>query len=151
MTAIRAARTVIEEPATPREREVVSSTQDQSRVVAHWPFQFAARRPEQELTPSIRGSASADIGIDSDAERRIAWQRRVASMLAGDLKLPLALLSFIAAHGSVQVDALTAQGEPRAIFEAVFDLYDAELLSRVGATISISDSGRFLLRRAGLE
>ena len=150
MTTFQAMWKAPSEPETASGTSVVSSASKPLERAALAPFRAALRVEEPEPTGVIRGSVQEDLGIDPESERRVAWQRRVARMLAGDVKLPLAILSFVGEGGPVDVSALTAQGEPRAVFEAVFDLYDADLLTRDGATVSITDSGRFLLRRAGV-
>jgi len=97
-----------------------------------------------------RGSVQESTGLDPEAEYKVERQRRIASVLSGERKLALGILSFLQGRGPTMVDALIEQGDRRTIFETLFDLYDAELLCRDGARVYVSKMGDRLLTRAGI-
>ena len=88
--------------------------------------------------------------LERDWLRRRQQYRAKADTISKSPKLAFALLSFIQHKGALPVDTLIEQGPRNRLFETILDLYDTELLDRDGATVSVSDSGKELLRLANL-
>lgn len=117
----------------------------------------AVRAPADVLstgtdTESVEQGAEVDVAASSpvveieDRERKTRL-RRVSSAVSVDFNLSIVLLSFVSKRGSVEVGDLVQQGDAVAIFRALFDFYDAGILSRDGGAVQLTSMGQRVLER----
>jgi hypothetical protein len=109
---------------------------------------ISGESPPQPVILSSSVTAKAEgVVFDQQSEGK---SRRAATALATNPRFLLTVLAFVEAEGRVSVDALVEDENREELFKAVFDLYDADLLSRDGGTVLATDAGKSVLKRAGL-
>lgn len=128
---------------------------DESRteqVVEKWlPKEIGSRMLESDAERYDGSSFDERRSLWDESEMQ-AWRtRRVGALVAKDANLVLTLLSFLAKGPPQPVEEVMAMGPKDRLFEALFNLYDLDLLVRDGASLSTSNYGRQVLRRLEIK
>jgi hypothetical protein len=112
-------------------------------------LQYAERGTKNERPEKASSESSVPVE-EAEYSEELARQRAVAALLAARGGLAFVLLSYLGKAGAVAVQDLLEWGPKDELFALLFDLYDFGFLERRGGTVSLSEKGVRLTRKAGL-